>query len=72
MSGRDGNAIGANVNKNNTQGRASISGANRSGVATGGQAINFPRNNRPSPDPSYFGKARAIRSADPRYREQPR
>ena len=71
MSGTNQNAIYANVNKTGTSGRASNSSAASSGILTGGGAINFPNSNRPSPDPSYFDKAKAAQN-ERGYRKDPR
>ena len=54
-----GDAIGANVNKTGKQSRAGANSGYKSGVSTGGGAINFPTGNKPDPNPSYFDEAKA-------------
>jgi len=66
MSGRNSNATYANVNPNAKNGTAGTTGATGLVVA-GGSSVNFPNQNRPSPDPTYFAKATAERAADARY-----
>jgi hypothetical protein len=66
-------AIGVTTNKSNrpvTGGSAK--GANKSGVSTGGGAIDPPIYNAAPPTPASFAEAKAIAAADRRYREDPR
>jgi hypothetical protein len=69
MSARMGDAIGMNVNKTGRQSRAGEGTGYKSGVSTGKGAINFPTQNRPDPNPSYFDMAKAD---DGRQRKTPR